>query len=108
MSSAEPAQLRRSLLSWYDVSGRNLPWRTSRGEQADPYQVWISEIMLQQTRVTAVIPYFMKFFRLWPNVTSLAEANLDDVLSAWAGLGYYARARNMHRCAGIIPTKFGG
>jgi A/G-specific adenine glycosylase len=96
------------LLAWYDRSRRDLPWRYTPGTHADPYRVWLSEIMLQQTTVKAVIPYFVSFTRRWPTVTALAAAPLDDVLAAWAGLGYYARARNMHACAGVVTRDHGG
>jgi A/G-specific adenine glycosylase len=86
------------LLSWYDQSGRELPWRV-RGGRADPYRVWLSEIMLQQTTVAAVAPYFARFLERWPDVAALAAAPRDEVLSAWAGLGYYSRARNLHAAA---------
>ncbi len=91
-------KLRKSLLSWYDLAGRTLPWRV-RGGAADPYRVWLSEIMLQQTTVAAVAPYFMRFLERWPTVADLAAAPRDDVLSVWAGLGYYSRARNLHAAA---------
>ncbi|HEX5599578.1 MAG TPA: A/G-specific adenine glycosylase, partial [Hyphomicrobiaceae bacterium] len=85
-----------ALLDWYDAERRDLPWRAAPGTTPDPYHVWLSEIMLQQTTVKAVIPYFEKFLARWPTVEALAAADLDDVLSAWAGLGYYSRARNLH------------
>jgi A/G-specific adenine glycosylase len=87
------------LLSWYDRHRRALPWRPPKGVRADPYVVWLSEIMLQQTTVKAVGPYFEKFLVRWPDVAALATASLDDVLRMWAGLGYYSRARNLHACA---------
>jgi A/G-specific adenine glycosylase len=90
--------LRKSLLSWYDHAGRDLPWRV-RGGRGDPYWVWLSEVMLQQTTVTAVRPYFTRFLERWPNVSDLARAAREEVLGAWAGLGYYARARNLHATA---------
>jgi A/G-specific adenine glycosylase len=96
------------LLAWYDAHARVLPWRARPGEQADPYRVWLSEIMLQQTTVQAVKAYFEKFVALWPTVAALAAAPLDDVLKAWAGLGYYARARNLHACAREVASRFGG
>jgi A/G-specific adenine glycosylase len=86
------------LLSWYDREGRDLPWRVKKG-RADPYRVWLSEIMLQQTTVTAVIPYFERFLARWPDVTALAAAPREELMSAWAGLGYYSRARNLHAAA---------
>jgi len=96
------------LLAWYDRHRRVLPWRALPGETADPYRVWLSEIMLQQTTVAAVGPYFLTFLARWPDVTALARAPLDDVLTAWAGLGYYARARNLHKCAQVVATEHGG
>jgi A/G-specific adenine glycosylase len=96
------------LLDWYDAHARVLPWRARPGVAADPYRVWLSEIMLQQTTVQAVKAYFERFVRLWPTVEALAAAPLDDVLKAWAGLGYYARARNLHACAKDVATRFGG
>ncbi|MEI7597732.1 MAG: A/G-specific adenine glycosylase [Aestuariivirga sp.] len=96
------------LLAWYDANARVLPWRSRPGEQADPYRVWLSEIMLQQTTVQAVKAYFEKFVALWRSVEALAAAPLDDVLKAWAGLGYYARARNLHACAKDVVARFGG
>jgi A/G-specific adenine glycosylase len=100
----EPA----GLLAWYDRHRRVLPWRARRGEHADPYAVWLSEIMLQQTTVKAVASYYARFLARWPTVEALAEASLDDVLRAWAGLGYYARARNLHACAGAVVKRHGG
>ena len=91
-----------TLLAWYDRHRRVLPWRARKGERADPYRVWLSEIMLQQTTVKTVAPYFARFLARWPSVTALAAASLDDVLRAWAGLGYYARARNLHACARAV------
>jgi len=97
-----------ALLAWYDRSRRDLPWRAPPGERADPYAVWLSEVMLQQTTVKAVQPYFQKFMARWPNVVALASADLDDVLGEWAGLGYYSRARNLHRCARLIADEHDG
>ncbi|MFO1023587.1 MAG: A/G-specific adenine glycosylase [Acetobacteraceae bacterium] len=94
-----------SLLRWYDRHRRRLPWRAEPGETPDPYRVWLSEIMLQQTTVTAVIPYFEKFVSRFPTVEALAAAPLETVLSAWAGLGYYARARNLHACAQAVAAR---
>ncbi|HEY6023967.1 MAG TPA: A/G-specific adenine glycosylase [Pseudolabrys sp.] len=101
------------LLTWYERHARALPWRLEawrarRGEHADPYRVWLSEIMLQQTTVKAVAPYYARFLSRWPTVDALAVASLDDVLRAWAGLGYYARARNLHACAVDIVERHGG
>ena len=98
----------RKLLRWYDRHARVLPWRARRGERADPYRVWLSEIMLQQTTVQAVAGYFRTFVSRWPTVNSLAAASLDDVLTAWAGLGYYARARNLHKAAQIVAQEHAG
>ncbi|MEO1542909.1 MAG: A/G-specific adenine glycosylase [Pseudomonadota bacterium] len=96
------------LLGWYDAQRRDLPWRYPPGERADPYRVWLSEIMLQQTTVKAVIPFFEAFVAKWPNVADLASADRDDVLAAWAGLGYYSRARNLHACAQVIANDYDG
>ncbi|HEY0835525.1 MAG TPA: A/G-specific adenine glycosylase [Azospirillum sp.] len=96
------------LLSWYDRHRRDLPWRAPPGRTSDPYRVWLSEIMLQQTTVPAAAPYFLAFTERWPNVEDLASASLDEVLVAWAGLGYYARARNLHKCAGVVAREHGG
>ena len=97
-----------ALLKWYDRHRRHLPWRSAPGERADPYHVWLSEIMLQQTTVKAVGPYYAKFLGRWPDVGALAAAPLDDVLRAWAGLGYYARARNLHACANAVNGQHNG
>jgi A/G-specific adenine glycosylase len=96
------------LLAWYDENRRQLPWRAAPDERPDPYAVWLSEIMLQQTTVAAVIPYFTNFMRRWPTVFDLATADLQSVLAAWAGLGYYSRARNLHACARRIVSDFDG
>jgi A/G-specific adenine glycosylase len=96
------------LLAWYDRHRRRLPWRALPGETPDPYRVWLSEIMLQQTTVVTVGPYFQRFLERWPTVSALAAAKLDDVLHAWQGLGYYARARNLHRCAVTVAERHGG
>ncbi len=96
------------LLAWYDRERRHLPWRAAPGMAADPYRVWLSEIMLQQTTVKAVIPRYALFLQRWPHVTALAGAELGEVLAAWAGLGYYARARNLHACARAVVDVHGG
>ncbi len=96
------------LLEWYDRHRRKLPWRPPAGERADPYSVWLSEIMLQQTGVKTVGPYFLKFLARWPDVDALGRASLDDVLRMWAGLGYYSRARNLHACAVAVRRDHGG
>ena len=91
-----------ALLDWYDRERRDLPWRTPPGAQPDAYWVWLSEIMLQQTTVKAVIPFYQRFLARWPTVEQLAAAPLDDVFAAWAGLGYYSRARNLYKCAQLV------
>ncbi|NOJ38269.1 A/G-specific adenine glycosylase [Bradyrhizobium australiense] len=96
------------LLDWYDRHRRRLPWRAAAGERTDPYRVWLSEIMLQQTGVKTVGPYFEKFLARWPDVTALGRASLDDVLRMWAGLGYYSRARNLHACAVTVLRDHAG
>jgi len=96
------------LLAWYDRNRRVLPWRARPGVAPDPYRVWLSEIMLQQTTVKAVAPYYAKFLARWPTVQTLGRASLDDVMRAWAGLGYYARARNLHACARAVVGRHGG
>ena len=105
-------QTAQSLLAWYDREARDLPWRVHPGRHGNrrpnAYRVWLSEIMLQQTTVKAVIPYYANFLKRWPTVSRLAQASLDDVLAAWAGLGYYSRARNLHRCAQVVATEHGG
>jgi A/G-specific adenine glycosylase len=103
-SAPEPADL----LDWYDRHRRVLPWRARAGRRPDPYAVWLSEIMLQQTTVKTVGPYYTKFLARWPTVEALGRARLDDVLRAWAGLGYYARARNLHACARAVAERHGG
>lgn len=99
---------RKNLLTWYDRHRRVLPWRALPGVRAEPYHVWLSEIMLQQTTVPAVIPYFLKFLERWPTVHDLASAPSEDVMQAWAGLGYYARARNLHKCAQYVSGQLEG
>ena len=98
----------QALLQWYDRHRRVLPWRAPAGSHPDPYAVWLSEIMLQQTTVQAVKAYFEKFLSLWPKVADLAAAPVDDVMKAWAGLGYYSRARNLHACAQLVARDHGG
>jgi A/G-specific adenine glycosylase len=98
----------KALLGWYDRHRRVLPWRALPGETPDPYRVWLSEIMLQQTTARAVAPYYARFLQRFPTVGHLAAAPLDDVLKAWAGLGYYARARNLHACARAVVERHGG
>ena len=112
VSSAQPDGLSTGravlLLAWYDRHRRRLPWRALPGVSADPYRVWLSEIMLQQTGVKTVAPYFEKFTARWPDVAALGSASLDDVLRMWAGLGYYSRARNLHACAVAVLRDYGG
>ncbi len=103
-AGADPADL----LAWYDRHARLLPWRARKGERTDPYKVWLSEIMLQQTTVKTVAPYYARFVARWPTVQVLGDASLDDVLRAWAGLGYYARARNLHACARAVVERHDG
>jgi A/G-specific adenine glycosylase len=107
-STGEAATVAGDLLAWYDRHRRTLPWRAAPRLRADPYHVWLSEIMLQQTTVATVGPYFGAFLERWPNVADLAAAELDHVLQQWAGLGYYARARNLHRAAQIVAGEQGG
>ena len=102
-ASPDPAEL----LRWYDRHRRTMPWRALPGETPDPYRVWLSEIMLQQTTVAAVIPYYERFLARFPTVQALAEAPAEDVMAAWAGLGYYARARNLHTCARAVAASGG-
>ena len=104
-TSISPANL---ILDWFDLNQRSFPWRATGGEDPNSYWVWLSEIMLQQTNTTTVQPYFLDFIKRWPTVNDLASAKLDQVLHAWQGLGYYARARNLHKCAKIIVEEFNG
>src|SRR5690606_15183242 len=102
-----------AVLAWYDRHARTLPWRVGPADRAagirpDPYRVWLSEIMLQQTTVAAVAKYYARFTANWPTVENLAAAPLEAVLVEWAGLGYYARARNLHACARVVVERFGG
>lgn len=96
------------MLGWYDRHRRKLPWRALPGQTPDPYRVWLSEIMLQQTTVAAVGPYYVAFLKRWPTVEALAAAPVEEVMSAWAGLGYYSRARNLHACARYVAANLGG
>ena len=113
---AEPMKipaLREALLGWYDREGRTLPWRLRpedrrAGRMPDAYAIWLSEIMLQQTTVPHATPYWHRFLKLWPRVSDLAAAPREDVMREWAGLGYYARARNLHACAGVVAGQLGG
>lgn len=112
-TAAQIRAMQEVLLAWYDEGGRTLPWRVrpedrARGITADPYAVWLSEIMLQQTTVPHAAPYWEKFLARFPSVLDLARADRDEVLAMWAGLGYYARARNLHICAGVVADEHGG
>jgi A/G-specific adenine glycosylase len=101
--------LRAALLDWYDAHGRTLAWRAAPGAPVpDPYRVWLSEVMLQQTQVATVILYYARFLARFPDVEALAAAPLDDVFALWSGLGYYSRARNLHRCAQAVVGEHGG
>ena len=99
--------LSQRVLEWWDKHRRVLPWRAAAGKAPDPYAVWLSEILLQQTTVATATPYFEKFIRTWPQVDNLAQASLDEVMRAFAGLGYYTRARNLHACAREIARRGG-
>jgi A/G-specific adenine glycosylase len=103
-SPASRRNFQKRLLAWFRAHQRDLPWRRSR----DPYRVWVAEVMLQQTRIAAVLPYYRRFLRRFPRVESLARAPLDEVLKLWSGLGYYSRARNLHRAAKEIVAQHGG
>jgi A/G-specific adenine glycosylase len=100
--------LQVAILAWYDANRRDLPWRAKPGQVAEPYHVWLSEIMLQQTTVATVLNRFARFLERWPTVGDLAAASLDEVLHEWQGLGYYARARNLHKCAQVVVSQHGG
>jgi len=105
---AATSDLADRLLAWYDRHRRDLPWRARRGERPEPYRVWLSEIMLQQTTVATVGAYFDRFVARWPDLRALAAASLDEVLHAWQGLGYYARARHLHACARAVLERHDG
>ena len=105
---ASAATIPDLLLHWYDAHHRSLPWRSPPGTPApEPYRVWLSEVMLQQTTTAAVAPYFVKFLSRWPDVEALAVADEGEVMAAWAGLGYYARARNLIACAKAVAAAGG-
>ncbi len=103
MPAVDPQGIRERLLNWYDRSGRDLPWR----QRQDAYAIWLSEIMLQQTQIQTALPFYQRFLTLWPQVTDLALATEEQVLKAWEGLGYYSRARNLHRTAKIVAGREG-
>ena len=100
----QTAKIQKTLLQWFKKCGRDLPWRKT----TDPYAIWVSEVMLQQTQVATVIPYYSKFLKSFPTIRHLSKADLSKVLKAWEGLGYYSRARNLHRAAGIVMNHFNG
>jgi len=106
-SDRRSPEVARRVLQWFDRHRRSLPWRAASGQRADPYLVWLSEILLQQTNVPTATPYFEKFRTLWPRVENLADAPLDDVMRAFSGLGYYSRARNLHACAKEVVRRGG-
>lgn len=98
--------LSTDLLAWYDQNQRAFPWRARPGVQPIPYHVWLSEVMLQQTTTTTVVPYFLNFLRKWPTILDLSQADLDEILHGWQGLGYYSRARSLHKAAQILAESF--
>ena len=98
----------KNVLNWYSLNKRDLPWRYKNNSQKDPYKIWVSEIMLQQTTVQTVIPYYKKFIKRWPNVKKLSTSNINEVLDFWSGLGYYRRAKNLHLTSRIISNQFDG
>ncbi|PCH66945.1 MAG: A/G-specific adenine glycosylase, partial [Bacteroidetes bacterium] len=98
------ASFSKTIIDWYELNKRDLPWRNTK----DPYLIWLSEIILQQTRVNQGLPYYQKFVKKYPNVKALSSANEDDILKLWQGLGYYSRARNMHHAAKTIVKEFQG
>ena len=108
LDNFDSKKVAKILLKWFDKKGRNLPWRKVLKSKKNPYYVWISEIMLQQTTVNAVIPRFKSFIKRWPNIKKLSLASIDEILHEWQGLGYYTRAHNIHRTARIINNDFGG
>jgi A/G-specific adenine glycosylase len=108
VSEKQVQEYRGQVLEWYDLTRRDLPWRAKPGIKPDPYHVWLSEIMLQQTTVGAVIPYYSKFLEKWPEIHDLAAAEPAEVMREWAGLGYYARARNLHACAQTVSSQHSG
>ena len=103
-----PQILTKQLLDWYQKFGREMPWRVKGRAHPDAYAVWISEIMLQQTTVATVIDYFVRWMKKFPDIKTLAQANLQEVLLAWQGLGYYTRARKIHECAHVLMEKYSG
>jgi len=108
MTDSDLRELRAALLTWYDENRRDLPWRFENGTPPDPYRVWLSEVMLQQTRVDTVLSYYHRWLERFPTLQAVAEAPLDDILKAWEGLGYYSRARNFHRAVREVHERYGG
>lgn len=106
-AALKPVEIASRVLAWWDDHRRELPWRALPGEGADPYRVWLSEVLLQQTTAAAAAPYFLRFVGQWPRVEALAEAPLDEIMRAFAGLGYYSRARNLHACAQEVARRGG-
>lgn len=104
MQDSQNSLFQSALLSWYNEFNRDLPWRKDR----DPYRIWVSEVMLQQTQVKTVIPYYLRFLQKWPNITKLSSANSHDLMKAWEGLGYYSRVHNLHKAAKIVVTDYQG
>src|SRR5690606_4559838 len=104
LDSGQAMSIRTKLLSWYEKNKRDLPWRRER----DPYKIWVSEVMLQQTRVDTVIPYYERFMRRFPTLEDLASASEEEVIKAWEGLGYYSRARNLHAAVREVVASYGG
>lgn len=98
----------KNVLNWYSANKRDLPWRYKNNSPKDPYKIWVSEIMLQQTTVATVIPYYKRFLKKWPNIKKLSKSNINEVLDFWSGLGYYRRAKNLHLTSRIISNQFNG
>src|SRR5271169_6356565 len=103
----KPRSIAPKVLAWWDAHRRSLPWRAAAGETPDPYRVWLSEMLLQQTTAAVAAPYFLDFVSRWPNVEALAAAPLEEIMRAFAGLGYYSRARNLHACAKAVASRGG-
>lgn len=108
MARKDYNNLYKNVLHWYDNNKRDLPWRKTKNQKKDAYKIWVSEIMLQQTTVKAVIPYYNSFIKKWPNIKKLSESSVDEVLEFWSGLGYYSRAKNLHNTSKIVTKKFNG
>ncbi len=107
MNDKKVKHFQQKLLDWYDIHSRDLPWRSRGGVSPDPYLVWLSEVMLQQTTIATVKEYFLKFKALWPTLKAFSQASEDDILAAWSGLGYYSRARNLKKTADILVSEYG-